>query len=105
MNQFPLFEFMFSMSFYLAHTNPLFLSIEVLFSKEIFLHIVGLVMYKYSSHLLHECIAQLYMRNDSIHEHNTRECQLLVIPPGSETFSNLGARIWNAFSHTINCNV
>ena len=34
-------------------------------------------MYKYSLNLLPECIAHLYLRNDSIHEHNTRGCHEL----------------------------
>ena len=29
-------------------------------------------------------IAQLYLRNDSIHDHNSRRCQLLRVPPGSK---------------------
>ena len=57
-------------SYYLAHTNPLFLSMEVLPHRKIFCHGVGLVMYIYSNHLLPECIAQLYLRNDSNNEHN-----------------------------------
>ena len=92
-------------SYYLAHTNPLFLSMEVLPLRKIFFHRVGLVMYKYSNHLLPECIAQLYLRNDSIHEHNTRGCQLLRVPLESKTFSSLSARIWNALSLKLNCNV
>ena len=48
--------------------------------KNIF-HRVELVMYKYSNHLLPECRAQLYLRNDSIHEHNTRGSQLLAQKP------------------------
>ena len=31
-------------------------------------------MYKHSYNLLPESIAQLYLRNDSIHEHKTRGC-------------------------------
>ena len=92
-------------SYYLAHTNPLFLSMEVLPLRKIFFHRVGLVIYKYSNHLLPECIAQLYLRNDSIHEHNTRGCQLLRVPLESKTFSSLSARIWNALSLKLNCNV
>ena len=84
-------------SYYLAHNNPLFLSMEVLPHRKIFFHRVGLVMYKYSSNLLPECIAQLYLRNDSNNEHNTRGSQLLRVhvPLGSKTFTNLSARIWN----------
>ena len=74
-------------------TNPLFLAIEVLPLRKYFFHKVRLVMYKYSNHLLPECVVQLYLRNDSIHEHNTRGSQLLRVPPGSKTFSNLSARI------------
>ena len=59
-------------SHYLAHTNPLFFSMEVLPLKKIFPYKVGLIMYRYSLNLLPECIAHLYLRNDSIHEHNTR---------------------------------
>ena len=67
-------------SYYLAHTNPLFFSLDVLPLRKIFFHRVGLVMYKYSNHLLPECIAQLYLRNDSIHEHNTRKYLLAQKP-------------------------
>ena len=62
-------------------------------------------MYKHSNHLLPECIAQLYLRNDSIHEHNTSGCQLLRVPLESKTFSSLSARFWNALSLKLNCNV
>ena len=92
-------------SYYLAHTNPLFLSMKVLPLRKIFFHRVGLVMYKYSNHRLPECIAQLYLRNDSIHEHNTRGSQVLRVPLGSKTISSLSARIWNALSLNLNCNI
>ena len=36
-------------------------------------------MYKYSNNLLPECIALLYLQNDSIHEHNTRGCHQLRV--------------------------
>ena len=50
-------------------------------------------MYKYSNNLSLECIAQVYLRNDSIHKNNTRGCQLLRVPLGSKTFSSLSTRI------------
>ena len=92
-------------SHYLAHTNPLFLSMEVLPLRKIFFYKVGLIMYKYSLNLLPECIAHLYLRNDSIHEHNTRGCHELRVLPGAKTFSNISARIWNVLSNKINCDV
>ena len=92
-------------SHYLAHTNPLFLSMEVLPLRKIFFYKVGLIMYKYSLNLLPECIAHLYLRNDSIHEHNTRGCHELRVLPGAKSFSNISARIWNVLSNKINCDV
>ena len=58
----------------------------------------------YPNYLSPECIAQLYLRNDSIHEYNDRECQLLRAPLGLKTFSSLSARIWNDLPHKLNCN-
>ena len=92
-------------SHYLAHTNPLFLSMEVLPLRKIFFYKVGLIMYNYSLNLLPECIAHLYLRNDSIHEHNTRGCHELRVLPGAKSFSNISARIWNVLSNKINCDV
>ena len=62
-------------------------------------------MYKYSLNLLPECIAHLYLRNDSIHEHNTRGCHELRVLPGAKTFANISARVWNVLSNKINCDV
>ena len=94
-----------NISYYLAHTNPLFLSMGVLPLRKILFHRVGLVMYNYSNNLLPECITQLYLRNYSIHEHNTRRSQVLIVPLGSKTFSSLSARISNAPYLKLNCNV
>ena len=62
-------------------------------------------MYKYSLNLLPECIAHLYLRNDSVHEHNTRGCHELRVLPGVKTFTNISARVWNVHSNKINCDV
>ena len=94
-----------SFSHYLAHTNPLFLSMEFLPLMKIFLYKVGLIMYKYSNNLLPECISLLYLRNDSIHEHNTRGCHQLRVLHGAKTLSNISARIWNVLTNKFNCDV
>ena len=82
-------------------SNPLFFSTEVLPLRKIFLYKVGLIMYKYSNNLLPECIAQLYLRKDSLHEHNTGGCYLLRVLLGAKTFSNTRARIWNVLTNKI----
>ena len=61
--------------------------------RKIFIYKVGLIMYKYSFNVLPECIAHLYLRNDSIHEHNTRGCHELRVLPGAKTFSNGSFRV------------
>ena len=94
-----------SFSHYLAHTNPLFLSMEVLPLRKLFLYEVGLIMYKYSNNLLLECISLLYLRNDCIYEHNTRGCHQLRVLPGAKTFNNGSARIWNVLTNKFNCDV
>ena len=62
-------------------------------------------MYKYSLNLSPECIAYLYLRNDSIHEHNTRGCHKLRVLPDAKTLSNKSAQIRNVLSNKINCDV
>ena len=62
-------------------------------------------MYKYFNNLLPECISLLYLRNDSIHEHNTRGCHQLRVLPGAKTFSNISARIWNVLTNKFKCDV
>ena len=51
---------------------------------KIFLYKVGLIMCKYSNNLLPECILLLYLRNNSIHEHNTRGCHQLRVLHGQK---------------------
>ena len=41
-----------SFSHYIAHTNPIFLSMEVIPLRKIFFYKVGLLMYKYSLNIL-----------------------------------------------------
>ena len=91
-------------SHYLAHTSPLFHSMEVLPFKKIYYHRIGLMMYKFNNNLLPNCLSQLYERTDSVHHHNTRGCQLLRVPTGTKTFSNMSARVWNALSNKIDSN-
>ena len=62
-------------------------------------------MYKYSLNLIPECIAHLYLRNDSIHEHNTRGCHELRVLLGAKTFTNISARVWNVISNKINYDI
>ena len=64
-------------SHYLAHIEPLFMSLEILPLEKRFYHRCGLMMYKYHNSLLPCSISQLFAKNDSIHNHNTRCSNLL----------------------------
>ena len=79
----------------------MFIFMEVLPLKKIFFYKVGLIMRKYSNNLLPERISLLYLRNDSIYEHNTRGCHQLSVYLGAKTFSNISARIWNVLTNKI----
>ena len=92
-------------SHYLAHTEPLFMSLEILPLEKIFYHRCGLMMYKYHNNLLPCSISQLYAKNDSIHNHNTRCSNLLRVPHGSKSFTNVSARIWNVLNNIIDFDV
>ena len=65
---------------YLVHTEPLFLSLEILLMEKIFDHRCCLMMYILDNNLLPFSISPLYAKNDSIHDHNTRCSNLLRVP-------------------------
>ena len=48
-------------------------------------------MYTFSNNLLQKCKAHLYLRNDNIHEHNTRGCHQLRVLPSAKNISNIRA--------------
>ena len=52
-------------------------------------------MYKYSNNLLPECIALLYLQNDSIHEAQYSRMSSTQSTSLAKSFSNRRARIWN----------
>ena len=82
-------------------TITIFMSLEILPLEKIFYHRCGLMMYKYHNNLLPCSISQLYAKNDSIHDHNTRCSNLLRVPIGSKSFTSVSARIWNVLNNII----
>ena len=61
-------------------------------------------MFKYENGLLPPVMAELYLRNNGIHNYETRNCSKLSIAAGTETFSHVSAQIWNALTSKINVN-
>ena len=62
------------------------------------------MMHKFNNNVLPNCLSQLYKRTDSVHDHNTQGSQLLRVPTGTKTFSNMSALVWNALSIIIDSN-
>ena len=62
------------------------------------------MMYKFNNNLLPNGLSQLHEKTDSVHDHNTRGCQLFRVPTGTKTLSNMSARVWNALSNKIDSN-
>ena len=80
---------------YLAHTGPIFLNLQLLPLEKIFFSRVGLVMFKCSNNMLPNVISNLYIKNNEIHSHFTRNSNLLRIPKGTPNFTTISARVWN----------
>ena len=53
-------------------------------------------MLKYENGLLPPVMTELYLRNNVIYICDTRNCNTFSIAAGTETFSRVSARIWNA---------
>ena len=80
---------------YLAHTEPIFNSLELLPVEKIFINRVSIVMFKFSCNMLPDPIAKLYSKNKDYHSHNTRNKNHLKVPTGTKNFTSNSARIWN----------
>ena len=70
---------------YLAHTDPLFKSLEILPIDKIFIDRIGITMFKVTYELVPKSIHQLFSRNKDIHSHDTRKKDLLRASTGKKT--------------------
>ena len=73
--------------------------------KKIFFHRCGLMMYTYHGNLLPCSISQLYAKNDSIQDHNTKCSNLLRVPNSSKSFTSVSARVGNLLYNIIDFDV
>ena len=89
---------------YLAHTEIIFKKLGILPIENIFIERVEVSMFKCENGLLPPVMAELYLRNNEIHNYETRNCNKFSIAAGTETFSHVSARIWNALTSKINVN-
>ena len=89
-----------------AHTAPMFLYLKLLNIKEIYIYCVQLFMYKYHHGILPSVFSDLYVRNNSVHEYETRQQNLLHVPliftkPLSKSVRISGVTLYNHFSNLL----
>ncbi len=92
-------------STYLAHTDPIFKDLSILPIQKLYLHRVGIFMYKYSFGTMPQVMSELYTKQHEIHSHDTRNANNFYISSGTDIFSSISARIWNKLLININVNV
>ena len=92
-------------STYYAHTDPLFKDLNILTIDKLVVHRIGIAMYKINNDLFPSVLNELYKKNIVIHDHNTRAKDMFRVSLGTQTFSTVSARIWNAVIVKFNVNV
>ena len=68
-------------------------------------HRIGIEMYKINNGLFPPVLNELYKKNNAIPDHNTRTKHMFRVSLGTQTFSTVSARIWNALIVKFNVNV
>ena len=86
---------------HLAHTEPIFKSLNILPLNSLYYYRIGLLMYKVSNRLLPEALNELYVKNNKIHHYPTINFDKYHIQTSTDRFSNVSARIWNVITTNI----
>ena len=92
-------------STYYTHTDPVFKDLNILIIDKLFVHRIGIAMYKINNGLFPFVLNELYEKSNVIHDHNTRTNDMFRVSLGTQTFSTVSARIWNALIVKFNVNV
>ena len=95
-----------------AHTAALFQKLELMKVPEIYIYFVQLFMFKYSHSLLPNIFNDFFVKNITIHSHNTRQSYQFHVPVTKNeirkrTVRYTGVHIMNFFQDKIdhNCTV
>ena len=90
---------------HLAHTEPIFKSLDILPLNSLYYHRIGLLMYTLSNGLLPEALNELCIKKNKIHHYPTRNCDKYHIKTSTDSFSNVSARIWTVITTNIDVNI
>ena len=94
---------------YLAPSEPIFQTLNVLNFENLVIQRISLLMFKYSHGDVPVSVSQLFRTNNKYHDYNTRNCARIHAPVGTteasyRTFGYRGIHIWNHISQKINTN-
>ena len=95
---------------YLAHTNDLFVQLQILPFKKLVIHRIGLQMFKNNLGYIPKAVKSLFTTNSDIHKYNTRNRDKMRSAYGKHEFmySNfrfVGIHIWNYILDHLDINV
>ena len=85
-------------STYYAHTDLLFKDLNKPYFTidKLVVHRISIARYKINNGLFPSVLNEQYKKNNVIHDHNTRTKYMFRVSLGTQTFSTVSARIWNA---------
>ena len=72
-------------SSYYEHTAPIFRDLKTLTIDKLFVHRIGIAMYKLNNGFLPDVLKTMYRKNSDIHTYNTRSKDIFQISYGSHT--------------------
>ena len=92
---------------YDTHSRNIFIELNILPLYHLIQNRISFMMYKHVNGLLPEVMNKLYVTNNQIHNHFTRQHHLFHTSKGhtnvyAKSFSNISPRIWNALQTKIN---
>ena len=90
----------------LAHIEPIVNALHIIPVHNLLFYSTGIFMYihVYSINCLPLSLCKLYVKNSTVHQHNTRNCDTVRVSKGTKTFIRISALVWNTLMRNIVCN-
>ena len=95
---------------YDVHSQVIFKELNILPLYHLIQNRISFMMYKHVNGLLPDVMSELYVNNNEIHDHFTRQSHLFHTTRGhtnvyARSFGSISPRLWNALQNRINVNV
>ena len=83
----------------------MFKDLNILTIDKLVVHRIGIAMYKTNIEMYPSVLNDMYKKHNDLHAHNTRTKDMFRISLGTQTFSNVSAKIWNVPFSKFDLNV